>query len=65
MQLMKEYQESISKILADITEKEAVSIKKAADLLSDCYAEDRLIHVFGAGGIPLLERWKYSGVLAV
>ncbi len=69
MELIQEYREIISQILMKITDEEAENINKASDILSDCYAEDRLIHIFGAGGhsaIGAMEIfWRAGGLTKI
>lgn len=69
MSLIKEYQSKINEILADITDKEVESIDKASEILADCYVEDRLIHIFGAGGhsaIGAMEIfWRAGGLTKI
>ena len=69
MDLVQEYQSNINAILNNIVEKEVQSINKASDLLSKAYVEDRLIHVFGAGGhssIAAMEIfWRAGGLTRI
>ena len=69
MQASRKYQTIITDLMAKIVEEEDESINKAAELLADCYAEDRLIHVFGAGGhsaIGAMEIfWRAGGLTKI
>lgn len=63
------YTAIIHQIVDDIATKEATAIAKASDILAAAYAEDRLIHVFGAGGhsaIGAMEIfWRAGGLTKI
>ncbi len=69
MSLVKEYQSIICDILGKISDEEAENIDKASDILAECYAEDKLIHIFGAGGhsaIAAMEIfWRAGGLTKI
>jgi uncharacterized phosphosugar-binding protein len=69
MNLVKEYQSKIGDILGKISDEELESIDKASDILAECYVEDRLIHIFGAGGhsaIAAMEIfWRAGGLTKI
>jgi len=69
MTLIEEYQTKINEIINNIVSNEARNIDKAGDLLAEAYAEDRLIHIFGAGGhsaIGAMEIfWRAGGLTKV
>lgn len=50
MNYLKEYRDTVVKILDKIKEREEKNIKKAADIIAEKIMEDRLIYVFGSGG---------------
>jgi len=50
MELIENYLGAVSEIIQKISAQERVNIQKAAELMADTIAQDRLIHVFGTGG---------------
>lgn len=69
MGLIKQYHAKVGEILDAIVSNEEASIDKASDVLSRAYADDRLIHIFGAGGhsaIGAMEIfWRAGGLTKV
>ncbi|MFA6929339.1 MAG: sugar isomerase domain-containing protein [Lentisphaeria bacterium] len=69
MGLLETYQETLTGIMKTILEQEKSNISLASDLLAECYAEDRLIHIFGAGGhsaIAAMEVfWRAGGLTKI
>jgi len=69
MTASQKYGTIINGIINKILEQEAGHIDEAAELLADCYAADRLIHVFGAGGhsaIGAMEIfWRAGGLTKI
>ena len=49
MSIVKKYSEDISSLLKQIAEEEPV-MRKAAEIISRAYLNDRMIHVIGPGG---------------
>ncbi len=54
------YLDSIIKNLQDVKEKQSENIIKAAGLMADAIAEDKLIHVYGGGGHTTLCMGEHS-----
>ena len=69
MDLLESYQMTLSNIMSQVMEQERENINNAGELLAACYAEDRLIHVFGAGGhsaIGAMEVfWRAGGLTKI
>ncbi len=69
MDLLTQYQLALNEITAKILAEERKAIDQAAELLAGCYAQDRLIHVFGAGGhsaIGAMEVfWRAGGLTRI
>lgn len=66
-QMMSEYNQIVATAMGDIVRDEEKAILAAADLLSDQVVQDRLIHVYGAGGhsaIAAMEIFWRAGGLA-
>jgi hypothetical protein len=49
MNSISQYREPVAEAIHKISERERESLSKAADLLADKIAEDRLIYVIGSG----------------
>jgi uncharacterized phosphosugar-binding protein len=65
--LINEYTGIIQGIIKSISEKERKAFEAGSDMLAAAYAEDRLIHIFGAGGhsaIGAMEIFYRAGGLA-
>jgi uncharacterized phosphosugar-binding protein len=50
MDLLTIYHQVIQQILRDVAEQERAAMEAASEILASAYAEDRLIHICGAGG---------------
>ncbi|MDD3694388.1 MAG: sugar isomerase domain-containing protein [Lentisphaeria bacterium] len=69
MGLLQDYQVILSDLMQKILLEESENLGAAAELLAQCYAEDRLIHVFGAGGhsaVAAMEIfWRAGGLTKI
>lgn len=69
MSLINQYHAKVGEILDAIVKNESESIDNASDVLAKAYGEDRLIHIFGAGGhsaIGAMEIfWRAGGLTKI